>query len=63
MDKKLKVLFDYQKFKGNTKLEQLIVDTESRYSRALGDDEIAGVSAAGEGLQVTRTDGDDGCPD
>jgi len=50
MDKKLKALFDYQKFKGNKKLEHLIVETESRYAKELSDDEISIVSAAGEPL-------------
>ncbi len=62
MDRKLKSLFDYQKFQRNTKLEQLIADIESRYSRELGDDEISGVSAAGEGFQKTPKDGEDGSP-
>ncbi len=64
MDKKLKALFDYQKFKGNKKLERLIVETESRYSRELSDDEISIVSAAGEPLaKMTESeDNDDDSP-
>lgn len=48
MEKKLKILFDYQKFKGNKKLAALIEDTESRYATELSDDEISLVAAAGE---------------
>lgn len=48
MDRKLKALFDYQKFMGNIKLERLIVETGNRYSRELRDDEMSIVSAAGE---------------
>lgn len=50
MDKKLKTLFDYQKFEKNKKLEHLIIETENRYSKELTDDEISIVSAAGEPL-------------
>ena len=62
MDKKLKALFDYQKFKRNKKLERLIVETESRYYKELSDDEMALVSAAGEPFaeMAAREDNDDG---
>lgn len=62
MDKKLKALFDYQKFKGNKKLERLIVETESRYAKELSDDEMSIVSAAGEPLSrmAENEDDDDG---
>lgn len=62
MDKKLKALFDYQKFKGNKKLESLIVETESRYAKELSDDEMSIVSAAGEPLfrMTENEDNDDG---
>ncbi len=48
MEKKLKALLDYQKFKGNPKLAQMIAESESRYMQALDDDEISVVSAAGD---------------
>ena len=62
MDKKLKSLFDYQKFTGNKKLERLIIETESRYSKELSDDEMSIVSAAGEPLarMAENEDNDDG---
>ncbi len=62
MENKLKSLFDYQRFKGNEKLERLIVETESRYCKELSDDEMALVSAAGEPFveMAAREDNDDG---
>lgn len=50
MDRKLKALFDYQKFSENKKLERLILEAESRYAKELSDDDISIVSAAGEPL-------------
>ena len=48
MEKKLKRLFDYQRFEQNEKLEKLILKTESRYSKELTDDDLSLVNAAGE---------------
>lgn len=48
MEKMLYNLFDFQKFSGNERLAKLIVDTERRYGKALSDDELEGLSAAGE---------------
>ncbi len=48
MEQRLKTLFDYQKFKGDAGLAQMITETEARYAKELGDDEIAIVSAAGD---------------
>ena len=48
MEKKIKKLFDYQRFEKNEKLEKLIRDTESRYATELSDDDLSFVSAAGE---------------
>lgn len=48
MEKTLKCLFDFQKFSGNSRLTELIADTESRWSNALSDDDLEDVSAAGE---------------
>ncbi len=61
MDKRLKTLFDYQRFKGDPKLEKIIDDTESRYSEELSDDEISIVSAAGDRFarQAKETDDND----
>ncbi len=47
MEKKLRSLFDYQRFENNKGLERLIRDTESRYSKALNDDDLFSVNAAG----------------
>lgn len=48
MEKMLHGLFDFQKFSGNQRLAKLIADTERRYGKALSDDELEGLSAAGE---------------
>ncbi len=48
MEKKLKKLFDYQRFEKNEKLEKLIRETESRYAGELSDDDLTLVNAAGE---------------
>lgn len=48
MEKKLKKLFDYQRFEQNKKLEKLIYETESRYASRLSDDDLSFVNAAGE---------------
>ena len=48
MERKLKGLFDYQKFDGNMKLQSVIDSVHSRYGmRELDMDEIGMVSAAG----------------
>lgn len=48
MEKKLKSLFDYQRFEQNARLNKLISETENRYARELSDDDLAMVAAAGE---------------
>ena len=48
MEKKLKKLFDFQRFAKNEKLEKLIRETESRYAAELSDEDLSGVNAAGE---------------
>lgn len=48
MKKTLKHLFDFQKFSGNARLAEMIVDTERRYGNALSDDDLEQVTAAGE---------------
>ena len=47
MEKKLKKLFDYQRFEKNEKLEKLIRETESRYAKELSNDDLTLVNAAG----------------
>ncbi len=44
----LEKLFDFQKFENNSRLAKLISETESRYAKALSDDELDMVNAAGE---------------
>ena len=49
MEKKLKALFDYQRFEGNAALAALIRETEQREAvRELSEDELAFVNAAGD---------------
>lgn len=48
MEKKLKKLFDYQRFEKNERLEKIIKETESRYGEELSDDDLSLVNAAGD---------------
>lgn len=49
MEKKLKQLFDFQRFSENERLAGLIRETENRYeSVELSDDSLSRVAAAGE---------------
>ena len=48
MEKKLNAMFDYHRFESNTRLARIIADTESRYAKALSDEDLEMVSAAGE---------------
>ena len=48
MEKKLSLLFDYQKFEKNAALQSVIDDVHARYpSRRLSDEEADQVAAAG----------------
>lgn len=47
MEKKLRRVFDYQKFSPNSRLGAMIAETERRY-QAMNDDDLFLVSAAGE---------------
>ncbi len=47
IEQKLRYLFDFQKFAGNKKLNDLIQDTDTRYTRSLSDEELSYVNAAG----------------
>ncbi len=48
MEKTLARLFDFQRFSGNTRLADIIADTERRYDNSLSDDDLEKVNAAGE---------------
>ncbi|MDD6488273.1 MAG: hypothetical protein PUG48_00445 [Clostridia bacterium] len=48
MNKALKELFEFQKFAGNSKLSELIKETEARWNSALSDEELDSVNAAGD---------------
>ena len=47
MERKLFQAFDRQRFLQNARLASIIGDVESRYARALTDDDLEMVSAAG----------------
>ena len=47
MERKLFQAFDRQRFQQNERLAGIISDVESRYARALADDDLEMVSAAG----------------
>ena len=47
MERKLFQAFDRQRFQQNARLASIIGDVESRYARALDDDDLEMVSAAG----------------
>lgn len=48
MDKRLKLLFDYQRFQNNGRLAGLIEKTEKKYSNELSDEMLELVNAAGD---------------
>ena len=48
MEKKLNLLFDYQRFDPSSRLADLIRKTESRQKRKLTDEELLYVVAAGD---------------
>lgn len=47
MNKTIKAMFEYQQFEENPKLQALIRETENRFVRALTDDDLRFVNAAG----------------
>lgn len=47
MEKKLKSLFEFQRFENNLRLKSLIEETEKRAAQALSDDDLWMVNAAG----------------
>ena len=62
MEKKLKILFDFQRFEHNERLEKLIHETEGRCTRKLSDEELGMVNAAGELETGTNSGGTTGNP-
>lgn len=55
MEKKLKTLFDFQRFQKNPRLASLIENTEKKYSNELSDDDLELVNAAGDpALQMKK---------
>ncbi len=60
MEQRLKVLFDYQKFKNDARLAHLITACEERYEQALDDDALSVVSAAGDPFANLSRDEDEG---
>lgn len=60
MEKKLKMLFDYQRFERNARLETLIQETETHYAKELSDEDLIMVAAAGEMTENMKKPGGDG---
>ena len=56
-ERKLKKLFDYQRFENDPALSKLIAETEARRGASLGDDDLDGVSAAGDVSSAKREKG------
>lgn len=52
MEKKLKRLFDYQKFENNPRLEAMLSEAEGRYEGGLSDEDMELVSAAGDPVRI-----------
>lgn len=48
MENEIKKLFDYQRFENNARLASIISQTEERYGKALSEEELFFVNAAGE---------------
>jgi len=48
MEKKLRSLFDFQRFQKNKRLEEVICQSQARYENALSDEQLDMVNAAGE---------------
>lgn len=60
MEKKLRQLFDFQKFSENPRLAEMIEETEKCYGETLSDDDLEQVNAAGEFvLRKSREDNSD----
>lgn len=57
MERKIKNIFEFQRFSSNKKLEALIAQTQSRYT-ALNEDDLGFVNAAGapENTNTERTE-------
>lgn len=56
MERKLKKLFDYQKFARNPRLYAMLVEAEGRYKSTLEDDDLEFVTAAGDNTENTYSD-------
>jgi len=54
MEKKLKQMFDYQRFSGNPDIDRMMKEAEARYPVALSDEDLFFVNAAG--TDVDRDD-------
>ena len=48
MEKYLRQMFDFQRFAGNRRLEELIRQAEDSYAKALSDEDLGLVNAAGD---------------
>lgn len=60
MERKLKSLFEYQRFEKNEDLEAIIKETENRYNFELSDEDLFYVSAAGNPFEQNAKKDDEG---
>ena len=56
MERKLKTMFEFQRFEGNRSLEKMIRHTEERSSRTLTEDELAQVAGGARGTDGEQCD-------
>ena len=59
-ENKIKHLFDFHHFQQNSKLNSVIQAVEERYTNAFADDDLALVSAAGDGAPQSTEDAEVG---
>ena len=53
MERMITNLFDFQRFKQNARLGNIIQDVQNRYASTISDDDLEWVSAAGEGSDLS----------
>lgn len=54
MEEKIAILFDFQRFQKNSRIEKMLQELEGRYGEELTEENLSLVSAAGDGWQRER---------
>lgn len=54
MEKKLKSLFEFQRFSGNSRIEKMAAEAEAHYGVELSDSDLESVAAAGDLLEAAE---------